>query len=143
LKRLVLAGTVSLVTMLSSAVAAAETWDCAYTGKWNTTGSSDKGDFSWNLQWTSASSGWTVVGNYSDKYGNSYLDGTCTSKSCTLSQLYKSGSLNGKRYGWTGTYTDRAEGAGRTVNTFVGTWGNGASNTGGGAWTATAICVKR
>jgi hypothetical protein len=135
---------VALVGMgCSTSGGAGETWACAYTGKWTTTANADAGNFVWNLKWTSAVGGWHVAGDFSDKYGPSTFEGTCTSTSCTLNQAYKSGSLSGKHFGWAGTYTDKIESPTRTTNAFAGTWGNGASTTGGGAWTATAVCLKQ
>jgi hypothetical protein len=119
-----------------------EVWACAYRGEWNTNGSTDKGDFAWAVSWTLAGSNWNVVGDYNDRYGASYLDGSCTGNHCELTQTYNSGSLNGNVYKWVGDYTEKVE-DGKLINTFTGTWSTvkgGGSNTGN--WTATATCTK-
>jgi hypothetical protein len=135
---------VLLGLLLGAGTAHAEQWKCTYTGQWSTRGSSDAGTFAWALKWVSGPAGWKVLGDYTDKYGYSYLDGLCANKVCQLNQHYKSGRLAGKWYYWQGTYTDRFEGPNRTINTFVGTWGyTPANRAAGGPWSATAICVRQ
>ena len=137
--KLVLATVLLLAT---TAPAIAETWKCDYSGRWSTTGSANEGTFDWKLVWTSKAGGWRMVGDYTDKYGMSYLGGTCQNKTCKFTQTYKSGSLNGNQYSWTGTYTDKWDGKTRTINTFTGNWRALKGGT-AGRWSATAICNKQ
>lgn len=126
-----------------AATASAETWQCSYTGTWTTEGSADSGEFTWVLQWESKAGGWHVIGDYSDRYGESTLDGTCSAKQCKLDQHYHSGQLDGKAYYWQGSYSDTVETKTRTTNKFSGTWGDGPNRrANGGKWSAKAVCKR-
>lgn len=117
----------------------AETWTCDYSGRWSTTGSANHGRFKWHVTWRGSSTrGWAVTGDYRDRSGRSNLDGRCERKHCVLTQTYKTG----KRYTWTGTYTDQNTGRGRGINTFTGTWRANDGST-HGPWSATANCTRR
>lgn len=133
---------VALVALSLSAPLRAEVWTCSFEGTWTTKGSSQGGDFVWNVIWTSAGrSGWKITGDYADAYGDSILDGDCNDRQCTLTQIYQNGELAGKRYTWKGRYSDEAVSASRTINRFDGTWGESRSAN-DGAWRAVAICNR-
>jgi len=117
----------------------AESWACNYHGTWNTNGSGNSGKLEWEVTWVKQGNGWTVLGNMEDKYGASTVNGSCQNARCSFTQTYSTGSLVGKPYVYTGTYTDNSTGDGESENTFTGTWsGNGAT----GTWTARAVCTR-
>ena len=115
---------VAAAVLAMTTTAAAETWECRYTGHWTTEDSGNAGDFTWLLTWRTAGAGWELTGNYTDRYGKSTLDGHCQQSECKMRQHSVSGSLDGKTYFWRGTYTDSADGNDRTINKFTGTWGD-------------------
>lgn len=122
--------------------AQAEMWTCEYDGSWTTFNSSDKGKFNWSVVWQGkAGGGWTITGDYADRYGQSVLNGDCDDRACSLVQEYQSGQLKGKRYFWKGNYTDQSVGGAQTVNRFGGTWGS-APSARDGAWQALATCTR-
>lgn len=119
---------------------AAETWTCNYKGKWATTSSENKGDFNWVVYWVKESVGkWSVLGNYTDRYGFSWFDGNCGNGKCTFNQTYKQGDLKGNTYIWQGDYTDKSLGKGKTLNTIAGRWGT-KDVPNQGQWNAIATC---
>jgi len=135
---------IALVLALNMTVFAgflsAETWECTYGGTWKTNGTGNSGGLNWKVTWVKQGAGWQLVGNMTDKYGVSSLNGSCMNKACTLTQTYSSGSLVGKPYVYTGTYVDQTTGDGASVNTFTGTWkGNNTT----GAWAARANCQRQ
>ncbi len=120
----------------------AEMWSCDYDGSWSTFNSDDKGKFNWSVVWQSKTGGgWGITGDYTDRYGQSVLNGDCNDRICNLTQIYQSGELNGRQYFWKGKYTDQANGSNRTINRFEGTWGT-ASNADDGPWQAVATCTR-
>ena len=122
---------------------AEETWSCTYEGSWDTTATKNKGDFVWNVQWISTGKAqWHVIGDYEDRYGQSTFDGECKDKKCKFKQSYKNGQLAGSVYYWVGAYTDKWEGDAKTINNFVGTWGEKEKKPTQGKWTATATCTR-
>jgi hypothetical protein len=131
-----------LIGLSASTSVRAEAWTCTFDGNWTRYNSSERGEFMWNVLWTSSGrSGWKITGDYSDDYGDSILDGDCNDRSCTLTQIYQNGQLAGNRYTWKGNYSDESVGGGRTINRFDGTWGE-SSSARDGAWRATAICNR-
>jgi hypothetical protein len=143
-------GLLALIALLTLAFAPAalaqdapETWSCNYNGKWTTNGSASKGDFKWVVKWERTSTGWHIIGDYKDSYGDSLLDGHCAENKCDLKQSYTNGSLNGKIYNWSGTYTDKAESPTKTINNFQGTWTDASGKGNSGKWTAKATCTKQ
>ena len=136
-KQIVMATLVALA--LTATSLAAETWSCTYHGSWKTTGTGNSGNLHWVVKWVKKGSVWKIIGDMNDKYGFSYFDGTCQNKSCVIKQTYKTGSLVGKPYTYSGTYSDQNLGPGKTKNTIRGNW-VGNNNT--GTWSATGTCVK-
>jgi hypothetical protein len=132
------------LAMATAAPVHAETWTCLYKGKWVTTKTKNSDTMDWLLKWESAAGGtWKVLGDYNDKYGHAWFDGTCSSGSCDFTQDYKQGKLAGKKYYFTGTYSDAQIDDNTTTNTFAGTWGYKPDNrTNGGTWTSVATCKK-
>jgi len=137
------------VSMLCGLVAAVpthaetETWNCSYDGTWDTFNSSNEGVFNWQVTWQLNDEGqWDITGSYSDRYGDSILDGACNDDSCLLSQVYSSGDLQGKRYYWRGDYQDEQTNNTTTTNSFTGTWGTNKKATDGGNWKAIATCIR-
>lgn len=133
-----------LLTLVSQAQA--QDYDyylCSYDGEWYTYDSGNSGAFVWSVTWTINSDGTaTLIGDYTDDYGASYLDGSCTgeagSGNCTLTQTYTSGQLNGNVYYWSGSFYGEWVGS-DIVNYFAGTWGY-SSYDDGGSWSAVATC---
>lgn len=122
--------------------AQAEIWACNYDGQWSTFNSNDRGVFNWKVIWQSnAKDGWNITGDYTDQYGESVLNGTCSGRSCSLTQDYRNGQLQGKRYYWKGDYTDQMDGA-TSINRFNGTWGTSSQASDGGKWNAVATCLR-
>ncbi|KOR30698.1 hypothetical protein TI04_04525 [Achromatium sp. WMS2] len=120
----------------------AETWDCEYNGHWTSYYDDNSGDFTWKVIWEAKDTmGWSIGGEYTDRYGQSMLDGNCLNHECMLFQEYHSGELQGKRYYWAGTYTDKKLDAVNTENTFTGTWGASVDAM-DGQWQATGTCHK-
>jgi len=137
-----LAVMIALFAITLSPSLRAEVWACSFEGTWTRNGSSERGDFIWNVLWThTGRSNWTITGDYSDAYGDSILDGSCNERNCTLTQIYQNGELAGNRYTWKGRYTDEVVNASRTINRFDGTWGETSSARDGG-WRAVAICNR-
>lgn len=128
----------ALVVGLTGA-AHAETWKCQYKGRWATEGGSPNGTLGWKLDWNGETTVWAVSGTDRDQYGQSALAGTCEAGSCTIKQVYKDGKLKGIDYIWTGTYTDKALGTGKTENAFTGTWAASDGLT-KGTWNAKGNC---
>lgn len=137
-----LAGIAMLLGVTMAASAQAEMWSCEYDGSWSTFNSNDKGQFNWSVIWQSkAGGGWGITGDYTDRYGNSVLNGNCNDHVCNLTQMYQSGEFNGKRYFWKGKYSDQASGSAKTINRFEGTWGS-TPDVGEGSWRAIATCTR-
>jgi len=131
-----------LVSVLATP-AHAESWRCQYKGRWITTRTRNTDKMDWVLVWEKAGAKWKVVGDYSDKYGRASFDGECDDTKCDFEQSYKTGKLAGKKYYFTGSYTDRALSATSTENTFKGTWGYAKSNRlNGGIWDSIATCKQ-
>ena len=131
-------------SMLVSSVCWASVWNCTYEGAWVNVVDKDKGEFVWNVTWRSDGDGWTIFGEYGDKWGNSTFDGDCKKNVCNFSQKYTSGALKGKSYYWVGGYVEKSVGQGKVINVFNGTWGPSAKERkSGGPWNALATCVKK
>ncbi|MCX5741146.1 MAG: hypothetical protein NT062_01465 [Proteobacteria bacterium] len=126
----------------TTAPAHADTWKCLYKGKWVTTKTKNSDAMDWLLKWDSIPGGkWRVIGDYKDKYGHAWFDGECDARTCNFTQDYKEGKLVGKKYYFTGTYTDKPIDASTTENTFQGTWGYKPDDrTNGGTWASVATC---
>jgi|JI61114C2RNA_FD_contig_31_7667573_length_794_multi_7_in_0_out_0_1 hypothetical protein len=139
----------ALALSFAQAAVAEDVWSCSYTGEWTTEGTNDHGDFKWLVKWErpDEKASWHIIGDYNDRFGASFLDGNCnTEKKCDMTQTYTSGSLNGSVYEWSGTYTDKADAsgtAGKTTNTFTGTWKDASGKGNKGKWTAEAVCTKQ
>lgn len=132
-----------LLAAATTTTAHAETWKCLYSGRWVTTktGNTDKMD--WLLEWRRDGDHWQVTGDYKDKYGHAWFDGTCDDRTCEFVQDYKSGKLKGKQYYFTGDYADKQINRTTTKNAFKGTWGYSADDrTNGGEWESIATCRK-
>jgi hypothetical protein len=127
----------------TAGTAHAEKWRCLYKGDWVTTKTGNTAKMDWLLDWTLKGDHWEVIGDYNDKYGHAWFDGTCDDDSCDFVQSYKSGKLKGKKYFFTGGYHDEAIDETHTRNTFRGTWGYTAGDrTDGGEWRSIATCEK-
>ncbi|BBL75721.1 hypothetical protein [Methylomagnum ishizawai] len=138
-----LASITMLLGLMLALPVQAEIWICDYDGSWSTFGSNNKGRFTWNVFWKGkAGVGWEIDGEYTDRYGKSLLDGNCNDHTCSLTQVYRSGELNGKQYFWKGNYTDEAIGNAKTINRFEGTWG-ATPSAGDGLWRAVATCIRK
>lgn len=97
----------------------------------------------WLLDWTAKDDHWELVGDLKDSGGHSWFDGTCDTSFCTLVQTYKSGSNNGKKYYYSGSFKNEEVDDTHLRNKFHGTWGYSKdSNTDGGKWDVVATCAK-
>lgn len=133
---------VSLLALSLSTTARSEVWSCNFDGSWATHGSADSGEFIWSVTWTAdGRSGWRIIGDYSDEFGDSILDGECSARNCTLRQVYQNGAMAGREFTWLGRYTDEEVNSSRTINRFDGTWGE-TRHARDGTWRAVAICVR-
>ena len=131
-----------LLSLAIATPAQAEIWSCLYNGDWSTFNSTNKGKFNWSVVWQGKSGGsWKITGDYSDRYGNSVLNGSCNNYACNLTQVYQSGELKGNKYFWKGQYTDETSDSGKTINRFEGTWGE-TPKASDGPWQAIATCTK-
>jgi hypothetical protein len=140
--RNILASVALTLGLVVAIPAQADLWSCRYDGSWSTFSSANKGTFNWDVVWQSkAGGGWTINGDYADRYGESTLNGSCNNHACKLTQVYQTGELKGNKYYWNGKYTDKADGGG-TINHFNGTWGS-TPTADEGAWQAKAICTPQ
>jgi len=120
---------------------AQETWKCEFKGTYQNEEKQDV-PFKWNVTWIGKDKAWTISGTSTEEGAGSTTTGTCDDKTCKIDETYTAGPESGKKYFWTGAYTDaetRSEDV--YVTSFTGTYGNSDSDrTSGGAWRAQADC---
>jgi hypothetical protein len=137
--KLVVAALLS-VAVLEGAASASQVWRCNYSGSWKSD-DGNAGDLTWSVRWETRGASWHLIGEYTDRYGDSRFDGNCTAYKCTFKQHYTSGELAGHNFYWHGTYEDTGDGPGKTINRFTGTWGESPDRR-DGTWKAKAVCVR-
>jgi len=120
---------------------APETWNCDFKGMYK---DADKKDvpFNWKVTWVGKDKSWTINGTSTEEGASSKTTGTCDDKNCKIDEVYTSGPENGKKYYWTGAYTDsETKSEDVYITAFKGTYGDSDSNrTNGGDWSASANC---
>lgn len=124
--------------------AATEVWKCDFKGSYK-----DKGGaavpFVWKVTWTvDKDEKGTIAGASTEEGAASTTEGTCDAKNCKITETYTSGEEKGKKFYWSGDYTDSATGNENVlVTTFKGTYGLSESDrTSGGEWSAQADCKR-
>ena len=124
----------------------AEVWRCLYKGTWTEAKTKTSSKMDLLLDWTAKDEHWELVGDLNDSGGHSWFDGTCDDSFCTLVQTYKSGSNKGKKYFYSGSFTNTPieDDEDHLKNKIHGTWGySKESNTDGGKWDLAATCKRK
>lgn len=132
---------IAISTVLMSNAFADESWSCNYKGSWLRAKDKKSDNFNWTVKWLLKRGKWSIVGDNTDSYGLSWFDGNCADQKCDFTQSYQSGKLKGKKYYYTGKFTNKSMSTTQTINTMGGTWGY-ETFIGGGTWTATGVCSK-
>jgi len=120
-----------------------EVWKCDFKGKYKNKDGQEV-PFTWNVTWTETGETGTITGESTEAGAKSTTEGTCSTKNCKITETYTAGEDAGKKYYWSGDYTDAAtRNENVYVTSFKGTFGMSETDrTSGGEWSAQADCKR-
>ncbi len=143
MKNIILAGALLLAAIPGAAAAADVTWNCDFKGTYTEAGQAGKKDFKWKVKWIETESGTDKLTGTVDEEGyKSTSTGTCDAKTktCKIDESITSGEEKGKKYYWSGTYSDaETKNPNVYITTMKGTWGESASDRKSGG----TCCARR